>query len=274
MSQPPKEAVSVKNTVSPKDKVSPKDPPVKQKGVRLQKYLAECGIASRRRAEVLIERGRVSVNEKTVTELGTRIVPGVDQVRVKGRLVLPEEKGIILLNKPRSVVTTMDDPEGRPTVADYISKKYASYFPVGRLDWDSTGLVIMTNDGELAEKLLHPRYSIERTYEVLVQGSVSYDIANKVERGVMLEDGLARGKARVIDHPQDQESDATWLEVTLTIGKNRIVRRMFEKLGHPVIKLHRVKHGPFKLGPIRSGGIKKLSEREYQGLRRKVLGEG
>lgn len=240
--------------------------------VRLQKYLSECGVASRRKAEALISRGRVQVNGSVVTELGTKIQPGVDEVRVKGKLVLPVEKGIILFHKPPHVITTMDDPEGRPTVADYLSNRYLSYFPVGRLDFDSTGLVIMTNDGELAQTLLHPKFQVERTYDVLVEGSVSYEISQKFERGIKLDDGVVRGDARVLDIAGLPDVKSTWVRVTITIGRNRVVRRTFDKLGHPVIKLHRIKHGPFRLGSIREGGIEKLTERQYREIRARVLG--
>ncbi|NDC39011.1 MAG: rRNA pseudouridine synthase [Proteobacteria bacterium] len=242
-----------------------------QDKVRLQKYLSECGVASRRKAEALITRGRVQVNGAVVTELGTKIAPGIDEVRVKGKLVLPEEKGIILFHKPEHVITSMEDPQGRPTVADYLSKKYLSYFPVGRLDFDSTGLVIMTNDGELAQTLLHPKFQVERTYDVLVEGSVSYEISQRFDRGIQLEDGIVRGDAHVLDIPGGLDVPGTWVRVTITIGRNRVVRRTFDKLGHPVIKLHRIKHGPFRLGSIRSGGMEKFTERQYREVRAKLL---
>lgn len=243
-----------------------------QDKVRLQKYLSECGVASRRKAEALIERGRVQVNGAVVTELGTKITPGIDEVKVKGKLVSPVEKGIILFNKPEHVITSMDDPEGRPTVADYLSNKYLSYFPVGRLDFDSTGLVIMTNDGELAQTLLHPKFQVERTYDVLVKGSVSYEISQRFERGIQLEDGVVRGDAKVLDAPGDPEILSTWVRVTITIGRNRVVRRTFDKLGHPVMKLHRIKHGPFRLGSIRPGGMERFTEKQYRDVRAKLLG--
>lgn len=243
-----------------------------QDKVRLQKYLSECGVASRRKAEALITRGRVQVNNSVVTELGTKITPGIDEVRVKGKLVLPVEKGILLFHKPEHVITSMDDPEGRPTVADYLSNKYLSYFPVGRLDFDSTGLVIMTNDGELAQVLLHPKFQVERTYDVLVEGSVSYEISQKFERGIHLDDGMVRGDAQVLDVPSDPEVQSTWVRVTITIGRNRVVRRTFDKLGHPVIKLHRIKHGPFRLGAIKPGKMEKFTERQYREMRAKLLG--
>lgn len=243
-----------------------------QDKVRLQKYLSECGVASRRKAEALIERGRVQVNGAVVTELGTKITPGIDEVKVKGKLVSPVEKGIILFNKPEHVISSMDDPEGRPTVADYLSNKYLSYFPVGRLDFDSTGLVIMTNDGELAQTLLHPKFQVERTYDVLVEGSVSYEISQRFERGIQLEDGVVRGDAKVLDAPGDPEILSTWVRVTITIGRNRVVRRTFDKLGHPVMKLHRIKHGPFRLGSIRPGGMERFTEKQYRDVRAKLLG--
>jgi len=230
-------------------------------------------VASRRRAESLIERGRVQVNDQIVTELGTKIDPEIDEVRVKGRLIKPIERGVIILNKPPAVITSMDDPEGRPTVADFLSARYRSYYPVGRLDWESTGLVIMTNDGEMAQKLLHPKYQVDRTYEVLVEGSMPYEVASRIDRGVNLEEGIAKGHAKVMDRPSERSFPATWVRVTLSIGWNRVIRRIFDKLGFPVVELHRVKHGPFKLGQLKPGEVRKLSEKEYQDARATLFPE-
>lgn len=234
--------------------------------VRLQKYLAECGIASRRRAEVLIARGQVAVNGVVVTEPGCKITPGVDRVDVKGRRAREQEKGVILLNKPRHVVCTKDDPQGRPTVMEYLTSRYQSYFPVGRLDFDSEGLVILTNDGELADALLHPRYGVERRYEVEVRGSVSGRDCTRIERGIRLDDGIVAAKVQV----HGTYDGVTSLELVLTSGRNRVIRRMMEKLGFRVETLRRTAHGPFRLGNMAPGAIQRLSERQYRTVRDKL----
>lgn len=235
--------------------------------VRLQKFLSQCGVASRRHAEQLIQAGDVEVNNQTVTELGVKINPLKDVVRVKRRIVKPATPGVILLNKPRGVVSTLHDPEGRPTISDFLTKHTLSYFPVGRLDYDSTGLLILTNDGELAERLMHPRYGFERVYQVRVQGKISEKLLSRIESGVKLVDGWVKGQAKFIRC----DEDTTWLEITVTEGRNRVVRRLMEKLHHPVIKLKRVSYGPFKLGNLNTGDIRQLSEKDYQICRTKVL---
>ncbi len=237
--------------------------------VRLQKFLSECGIASRRKAEELILAKKVKVNGRIVAELGTKVDPSTDRVQVKERYVSMVERGVILLNKPRGVVSTLSDPEGRPTIADFLTKHFKSYFPVGRLDWESTGLMILTNDGEMAERLLHPRYGFERTYHVKVSGRVEEKTLRRMERGINLEDGPVQAKGSILETLED----ATWLEITVTVGKNRVVRRMMDAVHHPVQKLQRVSHGPFKLGKLKPGEMRRLSEKEYLFLRQRVLGD-
>jgi 23S rRNA pseudouridine2605 synthase len=242
----------------------PRDPNL----VRIHKHIADCGVASRRKAEEMIEEGRVKVNNKVVTEPGTKIDPRKDRVTVNNRPLHPVEKGILLLHKPRGVVSTLSDPEGRPTVGDFLTRHYKSYFPVGRLDWDSSGLMIMTNDGELAEKLMHPRYGYDRTYHVRVSGRVTEDTFKRIERGVRLKDGPVTAQARFLRG----DDDSTWLEITVQEGRNRLVRRLMEHVRHPVMKLRRVSYGPFKLGKLQSGEMRRLTENEYQKIRLKVLG--
>ena len=150
--------------------------------VRLQKFLAECGVGSRRKMEQFITEGRVCVNGKVVNQLGAKVDPEIDRVEVNRRVVRAAPKGIMLLNKPRGVISTLSDPEGRPTVADFLTKHYTSFFPVGRLDWDSTGLMILTNDGEIAERLMHPRFGFERVYQARVEGSVNKELLEKMAR--------------------------------------------------------------------------------------------
>ena len=235
--------------------------------VRLQKFLAECGTGSRRKMEQFIKEGRVRVNGQVVTELGRKIDPSVDQVEVNRRPVKAAPKGIILFNKPRGVVSTLHDPEGRRTVSEFLTKHYASYFPVGRLDFDSTGLMILTNDGEMAEKLMHPRFGFERSYEARVEGSVPQPLLDKLESGIRLSDGLVKAEATVIR----SDENSTWIEVRIKEGRNRIVRRLFEKLGHSVMKLKRVVYGPFKLGRLQVGQVRVLTAREFLEVRRKVM---
>lgn len=237
--------------------------------IRLQKFLAECGVGSRRKMENLIERGKVRVNSQVVKDLGFKVDPETDKVQVNGVYVRPAPKGIILLNKPRGVVSTLEDPEGRPTVGEYLTKHYQSYFPVGRLDWDSTGLIILTNDGELAERLMHPRFQIERTYHVRVEGSIPDSVLLKARRGVRLRDGEARANVEVMRG----EGGTTWLEVSVKEGRNRLVRRLFERLGFPVIKLKRIAYGPFRLGNLQVGRLRVLTQKEYDTLRRRVFDE-
>lgn len=237
--------------------------------VRLQKFLAECGVGSRRKMEELIVEGRVQVNGKVVNTLGSKVNPFTDRIEVNRKLVKPAHKGIMLLNKPRGVVSTLSDPEGRPTVADFLTKHCQSYFPVGRLDWDSTGLMIMTNDGELAELLMHPRYQFDRVYHARVEGAVNESLLSRIEKGVKLRDGIARGVARLVGNNEA----TTWIEIRVREGRNRLVRRMFEELGHPVVKLKRVEYGPFKLGKLDVGQVRHLTEKEYAQVRKKMFGE-
>lgn len=237
--------------------------------IRLQKYLSECGIASRRASEKLMQEGRVKVNGKVANKLGFKVNPAVDVVHVNGVQIKTEEKGIVLFHKPRLVVSTMSDPEGRKCLADFMTSRYRSYNPVGRLDWDSSGLIVLTNDGDLAEKLLHPRYKIDRYYHAKVEGSVGHNIVEKLKKGVRLIDGIAKAEARIMDS-DDKDS---WVEVCVREGRNRLVRRMMQEVGHPVVKLIRISHGPFRLGRIKSGEMKKLSEKDYRFMKRAILEE-
>ena len=250
-------------------------PKFASEAVRLQKYLAECGVASRRKSEELITAGKVRVNGQLVKELGTKIVPGVDRVQVRNKMVAPPHKGIILFHKPKGVVSTLDDPEDRPCVGDYITKHYKSYFPVGRLDFDSSGLMILTNDGEVAERLMHPRYGFDRLYQVRVEGSVPAGVLDKIYQGVKLNDGMVRGKATFARHLQkgvrEDGKTSTWLEIKITEGRNRVIRRLFEKLEFPVMKLKRVEYGPFNLGKLRPGDMRALTERDYDKVRQIIL---
>ncbi len=235
--------------------------------IRLQKFISESGIASRRAAEELIVSGKVKVNGTIVTELGVRIDPEKDEVRVRNHIAKRAEKGILLFYKPKGVVSTLRDPEGRKCLSDFLTQSYRSYYPVGRLDWDSTGLVVLTNDGELAERLLHPRFGHTRVYQVRISGVPTDKVLKRIERGVRLKDGLVSAEVKLLS--EDQES--AWLEVVISEGRNRIIRRLFEHLRLPVLKLKRLSLGPFKIGKLKPGQIKRLTTKEYRAFRDKIV---
>jgi 23S rRNA pseudouridine2605 synthase len=207
--------------------------------IRLQKVIADCGVTSRRKAEGLILDGRVSVNGHTVTELGTKVNPVKDAIQVDGNNLelAAVEKVYLVMNKPRAYMTTLSDPEGRPTVMELIYGVKQRIFPVGRLDYLSEGLLILTNDGDLANMIMHPKYEVEKVYEVKVFGHVNEGILAKIKRGVMTEDGLLKPKSvRVIE----QLPNKTWLEFRLNEGKNREIRKICEAVDLTVDKLRRV----------------------------------
>ena len=232
-------------------------------GVRLQKALAAAGVASRRASEELIVQGRVKVNGKVVRELGTRIDPLVDQVQVdRNPVQMDPEKMYFAFHKPRGVLSTMSDDKGRRCIADYF-QGFDRLYNVGRLDYETTGLILMTNDGELANQLLHPRYEVEKLYAAKVMGKVGKVELQKLKDGVKLEDGLAKAdKVRVLD----QNDAYSLVEIVLHSGKNRIVRRMFEAVGHPVMDLTRKTFGPIHLKALKVGQFRELSKLEVGSL--------
>ncbi|MDQ7006272.1 MAG: pseudouridine synthase [Acidobacteriota bacterium] len=238
---------------------------------RLQKILARAGIASRRGAERMIEEGRVTVNGKVVTRLGTQADPEQDHIKVDGKLLLAGRQGprrYFLAFKPRRMITSLADPEGRPTVADLLraARIRARVFPVGRLDWDADGLLLLTNDGDLAQKVLHPRQHMPKTYRVKVKGHPDERTLQRLRKGVVLDRGRRTLPAEI-----RRESDlegASWLQVTLVEGRPNQIKRMFEQVGHPVRRLRRVAIGPLRLGRLRVGEVRELSERELIRLRR------
>lgn len=232
-------------------------------GVRLQKVLAAAGVASRRVCEDLITKGRVRVNGKVVTELGSRIFPEVDQVQVDNRPIqLDPDRVYIAFHKPRGVVSTMADENGRPCLADYFVG-FDRVFNVGRLDAETTGLILMTNDGEMANQLAHPSYEVQKLYVAKVRGKITRVEMQKLLDGVKLEDGLQKAdSARVID----QNEQSSLVEIVLHSGKNRIVRRMFEAIGFPVLDLTRKSFGPLRLGNIKPGQFRELSKLEVSSL--------
>jgi 23S rRNA pseudouridine2605 synthase len=207
--------------------------------IRLQKVIADCGVTSRRKAEGYILDGRVSVNGKIVTELGTKVDPHTDIIQVDGNTLelMSVDKVYLVMNKPRAYMTTLSDPEGRPTVMELIYGVKQRIFPVGRLDYLSEGLLILTNDGDLANMIMHPKYEVEKVYEVKVFGHVNEAILSKIKRGVMTEDGLLKPKSiRVIE----QLPNKTWLEFRLNEGKNREIRKICDAVDLTVDKLRRV----------------------------------
>lgn len=230
-------------------------------GVRLQKLMAQAGVASRRVCEQMIEEGRVTVNDEQVTELGVRVNPDKVTVRVDGISIQTNDKLVyMVLNKPKGVVSTMDDPEGRPCINDFLRKSMSTrVFHVGRLDIETEGLLLLTNDGELANRLTHPSYEIPKTYLVQVRGPVESGVGEQMKKGIRLEDGVSRVDAfRLVDSTPGH----VLVEVKIHSGKNRIVRRLFDAVGYPVEKLVRVEMGPIRIGSQKQGTIRNLSKVE------------
>ena len=234
---------------------------------RVAKALARAGVASRREADALIEAGRVSVNGQAVTELGVKVGPQ-DRVAVDGRDVTPKGPVYVLLNKPKNTITTTDDERDRQTVLDIVElppEEKAGLFPVGRLDRDTTGALLLTNDGDLAHRLMHPRYTVEKLYVVRTARAVTPDELDGLRRGVTLDDGPAR-----VDEAVYVSDDPTEVGVGLHEGRNRQVRRMFEALGHEVAALHRVRYAGLSLDGLRRGRWRRLAPHEVNTLRRLV----
>ncbi|MGI6879648.1 pseudouridine synthase [Microbacterium sp. gxy059] len=233
-------------------------------GVRLQKVLANAGVASRRVSENLIADGRVRVNGTTVTELGTRIDPETDLVDVDGQAVqLDTTKRYVMLNKPTGVVSSMRDDQGRRDLREFASDWDERIYNVGRLDADTSGLLVLTNDGELANVLAHPRYGVTKVYIAKVKGSVNPATIARLTRGVELEDGPIRAdKARLLDASRG----SSLVELTLHSGRNRIVRRMMAEVGHPVTELVRRQFGPLHLGTLPIGRARELDKVERGAL--------
>jgi len=233
-------------------------------GVRLQKLMAAAGVASRRVSEDLIAAGRVEVNGEVVTELGRRVLD-TDRVAVDGRAIqLDTSRRYLMLNKPVGIVSSLQDDRGRPDLQRFVERFDERLFNVGRLDAQTSGLLILTNDGELAHVLAHPSFGVMKTYIAKVEGRVSPQTIGKLTRGIDLEDGpIAADKARIIGQAGATE---TMVEVTLHSGRNRIVRRMLEEVGHPVIDLVRRQFGPLHLGSLGPGEIRDLSKDELGSL--------
>lgn len=221
--------------------------------VRLNKFLADSGLCSRRKADDLIAGGAVQVNGKTVFELGTKVVPGTDRITVSGKPVKPvHQRFYVAFYKPENVLTSMSDPEGRPTVADYVADLPVRVFPVGRLDWDTEGLLLLTNDGEFAQKISHPKTAIPKTYLAKLNGSPTQQQLEKLRRGVTIPGGKASALA-VERVALGDSKKYSWVKIVITEGRNRQVRKMFEKIGFDVKKLKRTAIGKLEIGPLRKG---------------------
>lgn len=261
---------------SPAPKVRGQDSSEAAASERVQKYLAHAGVASRRHAEELIAGGAVTINGVVVRMPGARVVPGRDEVRVNGRLVRPAREGehlYILLNKPVDAVTTARDERGRRTVLDLLPEEWRArrVYPVGRLDRDTEGLLLLTNDGALALRLTHPRYAPQKEYHALVAGHPSPSQLDQLARGLMLE-GETRPTAPANVRVLRREGPNAWVAISIHEGRNRQVRRMFEAVGHPVLRLRRMRLGPLELRDLAPGRSRLLTVDEVEALRGKSGG--
>ncbi|SED13307.1 23S rRNA pseudouridine2605 synthase [Streptomyces sp. 3213] len=242
-------------------------PGAEQEGERLQKVLARAGYGSRRACEELIEQSRVEVNGEIVVEQGLRVDPEHDEIKVDGLTVATQSYQFFSLNKPAGVVATMEDPEGRQCLGDYVTNRETRLFHVGRLDTETEGVILLTNHGELAHRLTHPKYGVKKTYLAHIVGPIPRDLGKQLKDGIQLEDGYARADHfRVVE----QTGKNYLVEVTLHEGRKHIVRRMLAEAGFPVDKLVRVSFGPITLGDQKSGWLRRLSNTEVGMLMQEV----
>lgn len=237
----------------------------KKEKIRINKFIARAGIASRREAESLIEEGRVCLNGERVDSFATLVDFEKDVVEVDGeRIKLPKRYSYFLFYKPKEVMSTLNDPEGRISITQFLPKGIKGLFPVGRLDYHSEGLILLTNDGELSARLLHPRYKVVKTYEVKVKGNPLEDSLHKLRRGIFLE-----GKKTLpieIKRIFKRETTHTWLEIKMKEGRKNQIREMFFRIDHPVIKLKRTAIGPIRLGKLKAGEVRELKKEEIEEL--------
>jgi 23S rRNA pseudouridine2605 synthase len=238
---------------------------------RLQKIIAEMGIASRRKAEEIIIEGRVTVNGK-VAEIGMKADPRRDHIKVDGKLLTkPEKKVYYVFNKPRGVMTSMSDPEGRPTVKEFFRGIKQRVFPVGRLDFDSEGLLLLTNDGDFAHAILHPSKKIPKTYLVKVKGVLEDEELEKLRKGIKI-DGKMTAPARVKKLKKTESN--SWIEMTISEGRKRQIRKMLERVGHQVIRLMRIRINGLEMGPLEPGSYRKLTTDEMHIMMKEIgIGE-
>lgn len=243
---------------------TPSGPETHPDGIRLQKALAQAGLGSRRACEELMATGRVEVNGEVVEQMGVRVHPATDVIRVDGkRIPPPSDHAYVVLNKPRGVVSTMADENGRRDLSEYVAGRDDRLFHVGRLDTDTSGLLILTNDGDLAHQLAHPSFEIVKTYVALVEGSVGDAVGRSLRDGVELDDGAAAVDRFVV---KDRGRGRSLVELDVHIGRNRIVRRLLDHVGHPVVELTRTALGPVRLGGLGVGRLRDLSREELGAL--------
>ncbi len=238
------------------------------KRIRLNKLIADSGLASRRHADRMIEEGLVTVNGKKVYELGVKVDPEHDKILIEGKpLRKPSSQKIyVILNKPAGVLTTMEDPLGRPTVAEYLDESQFRLFPVGRLDWDSEGLLLLTNDGEYANKVMHPKLEVTKTYLVKIDGKAESVHLDKLRKGVSIVGGKVSAKhIEKIKKSGDNKSEKyEWYKIVITEGKNRQIRQMFAKIGFDVLRLQRVAIGRLRIGSLKIGELAYVTEEAAQ----------
>jgi len=232
------------------------------KKIRIQKYIASSGIMSRRHAEEAVTEGRVKLNGRVVEEMGVRVLPGFDRVEVDGQIIKPrDEKIVVIFNKPKNVITSKKDPEGRPTVMEYFPEDLQHLNPVGRLDFETEGLIVFTNNGELANRLMHPSFGVKKTYKVELEESLSVADKDKLLAGIVLEDGEGR-----FESINNVAGGAPEYVVIVGEGRNRFVRRMFDEVGASVKRLVRLEEGPLRLGNLKPGQFRELAANEVMNL--------
>ena len=232
---------------------------------RLQKIMAQAGIASRRKCEELILQGKVQVNGETVTELGTKADPAQDIITVSGKPIKNEKKVYVMLNKPKGVITSASDPEGRKIVSDYLKGIKERVYPIGRLDYATEGLLLLTNDGDFANLLSHPKYHVPKTYLATVKGVPHGTELDKLRQGIMLEDGMT-SPAELEYKDVDPDNKQSVISITIHEGRNRQVRRMFEAISHPVLRLKRISYGDLLLQNLKRGLYRHLTADEINQL--------
>lgn len=242
---------------------------------RLQKVLAEAGVASRRKCEELIVAGRVEVDDEVVRTLGVKVDPSQAFIKVDGKPIRKQQKVYVIFNKPKGVITSATDPEGRKTVTEFFKNIKERIYPIGRLDYDTEGLLLLTNDGEFAHLLTHPKHHVPRTYLATVRGVPHGSLLDKLRAGIKLEDGMT-APAEVEYQDVDTDKKESVIKITIYEGRNRQVRRMFEAIHHPVAKLKRIQFGPIQLSGVPRGKFRHLTPQEVKELREAALeiGEG
>ena len=235
------------------------------KSIRINRFLSLSGVCSRRKADLLIKEGKIKVNGRVIREVGIKVNPLEDVITVNGKVVNLQNKVYYILNKPPGYLTTMgEDIKGRRTVRELIKSIPERVYPVGRLDYNSEGLIILTNDGEMAHRILHPSFHLNKVYHVVVKGEVSPSLLNKMRKGVMLDDGFIKPDALKIIK---REPDRTYMEMVVHEGRKRIVRRFFKKFNREVVRLIRVQIGNIRLGDLKKGRFRRLTDQEVEGLK-------